>query len=347
MSTTKKKYPHEIWHLINNSDPTRGGAQQIVRIISKAIPSRVIDCLEVFEKKTPSFINKRLWPLYVAKEAIKKRPGVIIIHSRCFLPLTILFKRLGVRTIFYCHAQYRTKNKIFKLFPCESYICVSKTSAEFLHSNGVPSHKTKVILNPYIGPNEVFASSPRTLENKINLASIGSLHPWKGFENAIKFIAHSTCFKDKGIYYRIIGAGPQQKFLESLSRKTPSNLTIELLGYKASPFEHLLDFPIVLIPSLEEGFGLVAIEAIYQGKIVIHSDIPALNEICAQDQFSFSFKKDSQESFLAALKKAVTAVPGMTESLANARREKIIEMYGLEAFEEKLSNIIQRNQTST
>ena len=54
---------------------------------------------------------------------------------------------------------------------------------------------------------------------------------------------------------------------------------IHFLGYRSDVVECINSFDFCVLPSIFEGFGLVAIEAFMNGKTMIATDIPGVNEV--------------------------------------------------------------------
>jgi len=115
--------------------------------------------------------------------------------------------------------------------------------------------------------------------NKIILC-IGRLHPRKGFQYVISAMPHILREIPKTILV-IIGDGPYRKTLESLARSLRVERSVIFVGYadEQTKKEALADADLVVIPSLVEPFGLVALEAMAMKKLVIASNVDGLREI--------------------------------------------------------------------
>ena len=343
----KKNYMnYSVWHLINDPDPTRGGAQRILDLLNSS-SAQVFSKLSSGGVLTKILPKKIRWVLYLSLQIFSKPPQVVYIHSRCFLPFVFLFNILNVRTIFYGHAHYRTGNWMFSAFKCREYIAVSNSVRDYFVELGIPPSKIEVIYNPYMGGD--YIQSPPPLTSPLRVGSIGGLHTWKGFDKAIKLLERFARNNELLLQYKIIGRGPE---LDKLSRQAsvlPPEINVAFLGYKQAPYSCLLDTPIIIIPSLEEGFGLIAIEAIYQGKILLFSDIPALREICSNDPISFAFNVHAPESFSLALKSAISSLPKIQNiELIEKRKAHVLEKFGLERFLNSHQLFLERQlQTSS
>ena len=316
----EKSFNHcEYLHLINNADFSRGGAQKILSLLlnDKSATLTLNDSWIKF--KAGALLSQFFFVIFAL---IFKKPKCVFIHSRCYLPFSIVFKLFGMKVIFYTHAHYRSHRWLFTLFKCDNYIAVSNAVGDSLVKQGINRSIIKVVLNPYIGGK---GYKSQIEANSINyFASIGSLNPWKGFNEAIDFLNVFSKKHDKKTHYTIVGEGGMKCSLRMLSQ-TIENIVLILKGYVASPFSELTSCPFIIIPSLEEGFGLVAIEAIFQNKIIIYSELPALIEVCGEDPLSFSFKINSFESFERAVLKAQAAFTQVPAEQVLIARETLIK----------------------
>ena len=77
----------------------------------------------------------------------------------------------------------------------------------------------------------------------------------------------------------------------------------------------------------------MAIEAIYNGRVLLYSDIPALKEICESDPLSIPFDVNSSSSFITALDQAISlSNQTLDRNSITERSFKIQEKYNLKNF---------------
>ena len=325
-------------HLINNKNPKRGGAQRVLKLLLEVYPAQVfskeIDSADIDR----SSLLFKFWVFRLIFVFIRERPDSIIVHSRCFLPLVPFF-RLFCDVIFYCHAQYRKYPFLFKIFKCTKYVAVSSATKNYLERAGIQEHRIVVIENPYLGNDDQFLC--RVVKSGVRLASIGSIEPWKGFSECAS--ALSRFEEDKGIpvSWRIIGEGSCSADLSNMFKALNKCGRYSLVGYRDSPFYSITDCEIVLIPSLEEGFGLVALEAVFNHRLIVYSDIPALRGILQADEMAFSYVVGDQGSFNNALLCAIESIKLVYDRSLAARRKKwVLKEYGKEQFSTRFLEIL-------
>lgn len=114
---------------------------------------------------------------------------------------------------------------------------------------------------------------------------IGSLHPWKGQDQAISALAQLT---ERGINAHLLLVGDDgRRYRTQLIRQAESlgmSRRIRLYGYADNPQPLIQDADVVLVCSRWEAFGRVAVEAMLAGKPVIGSNRGATAEIIQDGQ---------------------------------------------------------------
>jgi len=332
-----------ILHLINDATPTRGGAQKILALLRADDEAQGKESFSFSKYRQDKIQNNNNiigganWIFSALLTSIRIKPDHIIIHSRFYLPLAPLFRLAGFKTIFYAHANYKSALYLFKFFRATSYIAVSETVRENLISAAIPNKKIKLIKNPIIANTKIYPTYPTT---SVNISYVGGLQPWKGILNLIDYI--STV--DSKLQLIIIGDGPLKEDIILKIAKLPKNISVLMLGEVDNPFSKIENCQINIMPSIEEGFGLVAIESMYHGRILIHSDTPALEEVCRDDILSISFSHSAPASFAFALEQAIKKA--QTEIKVEAlldRSNQILQEYGLQSFQNNYRTALNTN----
>lgn len=98
----------------------------------------------------------------------------------------------------------------------------------------------------------------------------------------------------------------------------------------------------VLIPSLEEGFGLVALEALKCGSIVVSAPLPSVQEICGRDAlYADDF---SMEAFLRVVRDLLannSLAPKSTSIHDKKRRCERAELFSLESVARRTLSVYE------
>ena len=134
--------------------------------------------------------------------------------------------------------------------------------------------------------------SPRILFNTnnsgIRLLQLGRLTEQKGHYISIGAMA---LLRDKDISLDIIGDGELRGKLEEQIAENKLEGKVQLLGARNQEyiFSHLKEYDALLQPSIFEGFGLVAVEAMAAKIPVIASDIDGLAEVLDNGRYGICF----------------------------------------------------------
>lgn len=113
-------------------------------------------------------------------------------------------------------------------------------------------------------------------EQGVGLLSVGRMVPKKGFDVLLR--ALSQCHRLK---LRLIGDGPERNALEILARDLGLREWVEFRGSlkRDEVIRAMASSRAVIVPSRQEPFGLVALEAMAAGKPVIAARVGGLPEV--------------------------------------------------------------------
>ena len=110
----------------------------------------------------------------------------------------------------------------------------------------------------------------------IKLGCIARLSEQKGLTYLLDAMSLLTV---KDIRLFIVGDGELRNELENKVKELHLQDSVTFLGYRKDISECINSFDFCVLPSVFEGFGLVAIEAFMNGKTLVATDIPGLNEV--------------------------------------------------------------------
>lgn len=165
------------------------------------------------------------------------------------------------------------------------------------------SHKLVTIPNG----SRIYSMGKRSnLQGRLpRLVSIGSLSSKKNFATAIRAVGY---LKGEIESYTIIGEGPVRSRLEGLIKSENLEKEVQLIGWSDSIESQLHAADIQLIPSLWEGFGLVAVEGMSTGLPVVASNVDGLREVLdeANPSVTFVSQAESVDQWVAAIRKSIS-----------------------------------------
>lgn len=127
----------------------------------------------------------------------------------------------------------------------------------------------------------------KNIERELVIGSLGRLNEQKGFSVLIKAISQT---QNKNYQVKIAGTGELEADLKNLITNLRLDSRVKLVGL-AEPVSFINSLDIVVVPSLWEGLGLVALEAAALKKPIIASAVDGLQEIINQEN-GFLFPVD-------------------------------------------------------
>jgi len=295
-----------------------GGAELLVRelhriYLSRKLASHVIysvaDNYTQSQNETVFGLNPRSpFSLLKIRKALKNyapnKNNDLIVHVHLTWPFFYAsLASLGLNNVRLIYTEHNTTNKRrnIPLFWVLERLLYSRYDRIICISDGV-----KKSLENWVGPkiaqrlvtipngSRVYSVIERsTLEGRTpRLISVGSLSSRKNFATAIIAIAQ---LRDEVESYTIIGEGSERPRLERLIGDLKLGDKVKLLGWSDDIEAHLHAADIQLIPSLWEGFGLVAVEGMSTGLPVVASNVDGLREVLDEDNPSVILV-DSPES---------------------------------------------------
>ncbi len=154
------------------------------------------------------------------------------------------------------------------------------------YADYLPEAKAIVVYNGFdfshVGPPDAVAKYGRTVADagEIRLAVIGSIQPAKGQEDAIRAL---STLRTRGlpVCLEIVGSGHPDHidYLRTLARELAVGDHVSFPGYISDVVERLDPIAVVLVPSLQEPFGRIAVESMAHGTPVVAAAAGGLREI--------------------------------------------------------------------
>jgi len=328
--------------------------------------------VKIVNAKWIKFIGRPLFVYLSISDLIKiiKHNKIDIIHAHNFaagFSAGIASKITGVPMILSVHqdiSEYVTasSNKIRKLLSILrgqtsmfvykiavmlsiKILCVSRFVKNSLSENGFNSKKVSVFYN---GINiDGFEKTPEGVgsfrnklgikEGEIVVASVGRLHPVKGYEYFIK-AAKEVLGKSADVKFVLIGEGEEQNELEFLAKELKIEKNFIFAGHRNNILDVLQEIDIFVLSSLSEGCPTVILEAMIIKKPIIATKVGGVPEIIEHKNTGLLVESKNSEELAKAILSLINDKE-LREKIAINGYEHVKEQFSLKKRFENLEEI--------
>jgi glycosyltransferase involved in cell wall biosynthesis len=166
---------------------------------------------------------------------------------------------------------------------------------------------------------------PPPLPGAPRLAVVGRLVPIKGHETLLEAFAAARG-RVPGLTLDVAGDGPLDGELRRLVDRRGLAGAVTSLGRVAPPLPVLERAEVVVVPSLGEGFGMVALEAMERGRPVVASAVGGLPEIVEDGRTGLLVPPQDADALAVALVDLATD-PARAAALGAAGRTRAVEAF--------------------
>ncbi|MBC7106760.1 MAG: glycosyltransferase, partial [Firmicutes bacterium] len=205
---------------------------------------------------------------------LARRPLVTTVHSLLRMDYPTLWTRLPNAL-----AERLTRGLTRR------FIAVSRQLAEELVREGVAPARVSVIYNGI----DVEDFQPRRPRDQVRrelgygpgvplVATVARLHPVKGHRYLLE-AARLVVEARPEVRFLVVGAGPGRENLEAYAEQLGVGKQVRFTGFVSDVASLLGAVDLVVVPSLWEGFGLTAVEALNVGVPVVATAVGGLPEV--------------------------------------------------------------------
>jgi glycosyltransferase involved in cell wall biosynthesis len=154
---------------------------------------------------------------------------------------------------------------------------------------------------------------------------IGRLIPIKGHVVLLRALALALK-ESPQITLEIAGRGPLEPALKALAKELAVEHAVRFLGY-VSPIQRAIDeSAVVVVPSLGEGFGMVALEAMERSRPVLAAEIGGLGELVVDGETGLLVPPVEAETLARALVRLAND-PVERRAMGEAGRRRALEHF--------------------
>lgn len=199
----------------------------------------------------------------------------------------------------------------------------------------------KVIPNPILDYFLSLKQKKRTLlSNELKIGYVGTISHQKGVPILIDAV-NSINAHSGNISCSLILAGRITRAMNEYIDNNNNKSKISYLGVLDKPelLKQYYDFDLVVIPSLREPFGLVALEALRTNGLVITSDTGALPEIINNEYNGLTFSSGCATSLEETILKITNMTEMEVENMCSNAYKSVIK-YSSDAYCKKLESLL-------
>lgn len=211
----------------------------------------------------------------------------------------------------------------------DEHVAISRGLARYLAAEEGFAEDAFTVIHYGIGPGPepepYTGAAPRLL-------CVGRLIPIKGHDVLLRAIAQARRVV-RDLTLDIAGSGPLEDELRARVATLDLDAAVRFLGHV--PTVPYAESAIVVVPSLGEGFGMVALEAMERGRPVIASDVGGLPEIVADAETGLVVPSGDVQALAWAIAELGTNLPraaalgaaGRVRALAEFRQERCTDRH--------------------
>jgi glycosyltransferase involved in cell wall biosynthesis len=196
------------------------------------------------------------------------------------------------------------------------------SAARIAEEYGVPAHRITVVPEPIdlVRWRQAFESAPELPRRGNSILCVAHLYPRK---NVATLLAAMTRLSNQAVL-RVVGTGPDLARLERRARELGLGRRVEFLGHVA--FDRLAGeyrrADIFCLPSRQEGFGIVFLEAMAAGLPIVAARAAAVPELVSDGESGILVAPDSPGDLAAALDRLLSD-PGERRRLGETGRRQV------------------------
>ena len=216
-------------------------------------------------------------------------------------------------------------------------LCVSSSVREDLLAHGLPPEQLVVRYNGIdAGPPPDAAdraTARRSLgvgSDELIVAAVSRLVRTKGLQHLLE-AAPQVVRRAPDIRFVIAGSGPERGVLEAQARAAGVADHVRFLGHRDDVASLLPAFDVLVAPSLEDGLGYSALEAMAAGLPVIASEVGGLVEVVASGETGTLVPAGDADALSAAIV-GLARDPARRADYGAAGRDRVIERFTLNAM---------------
>ncbi len=288
-----------------------------------------------------------------------EKPDLVHINTTYSYVGAIAAYKLGIPVVWHIREFFEEDQKNRMWNRERGYALISRADTLLAISHAVydkykkvfPSDKLRVI-NDGVLP-ERFYDPDREIfkDDKVRLVSVGGLYQYKGQRMLIEAVAdylgkrgdgHPGCSTDDNargkLTLTIVGDGPEKENLIKLSQERGIADIVHFAGYSSTPERYYREADISFMTSDFEAFGLVTVEAMLSGALVIGTDSAGTRDIIDDRKTGLLYKAGNSGKLVEDIEYALSHRDEM-RTIAGNGRQKAIDNFTVRANADRIKEV--------
>lgn len=226
----------------------------------------------------------------------------------------------------------------------DKIICISDATRRVLLERKIDDKKITVVYNG-VDVDKISAfSQPKNAENEnFRVIFAGAVQPTKGVHTLAEAVLRLSR-EEGGISLDIFGEIPKavpKEYIEKLSDiAASSGGAIRLCGYSDKVASEIAKRDLLVLPSQNEGLGMVLLEAMCLKKPVIGSNVGGIPEIIEDGKTGFLFENKNADDLYEKIK-ALKNDRKLAENMGICGRERVEKLYSLKVQVDHIDGVIK------
>ena len=288
------------------------------------------------DSKQPASVLKILASL----SKIIKEKEITLVHTHhrmaAFYVRLLQLRHPNLIHVYTAHNVFKDKLPLYKFALGKAHaIAVGEAVNENLKAD-VGIKETTVIYNGVLMKESQDTVDEIAQTPGVKIGCIARLSEQKGLPYLIQAMSLVT---NPSVSLFVVGDGELKNDLINQTKELNLEERIHFLGYRSDVVECINSFDFCVLPSVFEGFGLVAIEAFMNGKTMIATDIPGVNEVVNSENGLLVPAEDPQA--LAQAIKQLAGDPEKRASLAAQAKRDYDNRFSYPIFLDNYRNFYQ------
>ncbi len=266
------------------------------------------------------------------------KPDIIICHGNRAINFAIFFKNRKIPIIGVAH-NYSVKH----LKKCDHILTLTNKLNQHLSLSNIDSQKIHMLPNMI---NITHKYSSREFNSPIIIGSIGRFVEKKGFIHLIEAI---SILKNKNynIKLHLGGDGIEKDILKNKAIELNINQDVIFQGWVDDKAQFFKDIDIFCLPSLDEPFGIILLEAMLFSKPIIATNSGGPQEIIQDKQDGLIVNIDVSTKYINLSNNIAITIeklinePQLAKNLSQNAYIKLNKNYDISIISQKLTTILE------